>query len=200
MHLALFACLAAFCYPILTKLITLPARSTLVRRFRNKRTDINITFRNSEEIPRIIQRDRSMIGHLTEISTRLPVVVAVDAMSLNPALAIQRGEGMNRVLGAVDTIEVSDQQIIEYSTSSREFKKWAKNNSQSIITNTFAFLMQPLDPRLLYTLLHLLPATSRKASDETIRTLLRIREFLRDCGVDVSFLTIDGDPAYSEIV
>jgi hypothetical protein len=112
MHLALFACLTASCSPILTKFMTLPARSSVFRRFRNKRTDINITFRSIEEIPRIIQRYRSMIGNLTDVSAGLPVVVAVDAMSLNPALAIQRGEGTNLVLGAVDTIEVSDQQLI----------------------------------------------------------------------------------------
>jgi methyl coenzyme M reductase gamma subunit len=82
-----------------------------------------------------------MIGNLADGSARLPVILAVDAMRWNPALAFQRGEGTNRVLGAVDTIEVSDQQIIEYSTSSREFENWAKNNSHRAITDTFAFLM-----------------------------------------------------------
>jgi hypothetical protein len=95
-------------------------------------------FRNIEEIPRIHQRYRSMIGHLTDGSARLPVVVAVDAMSLNPPLAIQRGEGTTLVLGAVAPIEGSDQQIIEYSTSSREFENWAKNNLHRAITDTFA--------------------------------------------------------------
>jgi hypothetical protein len=79
-------------------------------------------FRKIEEISRIIQRSRSMIGNLTDGSARLRAVVAVDATRLNPALAIQREEGTNLVLGAIDTIEVSDQRIIEYSTSLREFE------------------------------------------------------------------------------
>jgi hypothetical protein len=91
------------------------------------------------------------------------------------------------------------QQLIEYSTSLREFENWAKNHSQNVIADTFAFLMQPLDPRLPCTLLHLLPATSGKASDEAVRILLRIREVLRDCSIDVFFLAFDGDSAYSKI-
>jgi hypothetical protein len=67
-----------------------------------------IPFRKIEEIPRVIQRYRSLIGNLTDAFARLPVVVAVDAMSLNPALASQRGEGTNLVLGGIDTIKVSD--------------------------------------------------------------------------------------------
>jgi hypothetical protein len=154
MHLAFVVCVTASCSPILTKFLTLPTRSSVFRRFRDKRTDIDTTFRNIEEIPRIIQRYRSLIGNLTDGSAKLPMVVAVDAMSLNPALAIQRGEGTNRVLGAVDTIEVSDQQIIEYSTSLRGFENEAKTNSDRAITDTFAFVMQSLDPRLPCTLLH----------------------------------------------
>jgi hypothetical protein len=67
-----------------------------------------------------------LIANLTDVSARLPVVVTVDAMSLNPVLTSQNGERMNRVLGAVDTIEVSDQQMIEYSTSLGEFENWTK--------------------------------------------------------------------------
>jgi hypothetical protein len=141
MHLALFTGFTASCSPFLTKFLTLPARSSVFRRLRNKRTDINITFRNIEEIPRTIQCCRSMIGNLRDASDRLPVVVAVDAMSLNPALAIQRGEGMNRVLVAVDTIEVSDQQMMKYSTSLREFENWAKTDSHRTITDTSPFLI-----------------------------------------------------------
>jgi hypothetical protein len=158
-------------------------------------------FHKIEEIPRIIQRSHSMIDDLTNGSARLTVVVVSDVMSLNPALtiAIQRREGRNLVLGAVDMTEVSDQQIIEYSTTLREFENWVKNNSQSPITDTFALLMQPLDPCLPCTLLHLRPADRGKASDETVRILLRIREVLRDYGVDISFLAFDGDSAYSKI-
>jgi hypothetical protein len=126
-----------------------------------------------------------VIGNQTDASARLPVIVAVDAMSLNPALAIQRGEGTNRVLGAIDAIEVFDPQIIEYSTSLREFEDWAKSNSHRAITDTFAFFMQSFDPRLPCTLFHLRPATNGKASDETVRRLLRIHEVLRDCGVEI---------------
>jgi hypothetical protein len=178
MRLALFACVTLSCFPILMKLRTFPAPSSVFRQFFNERTGVNIPFRNIEEIPGIIQCWRSMIGNLTVVSARLPVVVAVDAMSLNPGLAIQKGETTNRVLGAVDTIEVSDSQIIEYSASLCEFENWGKTNSHNRITDIFVFLLQPLDLCLLCTLLYLLSATSGKASDETVRILLRIREGL----------------------
>jgi hypothetical protein len=140
--------------PIRTKFLTLPARSSVFRGFRNERTCVNIPFRKIEEISRIIQRYHSLFGNLTDASARLPMMVAIDAIGLNPALAIQSGEGTDRVLAAVAAIKVSDQQIIEYSTSLRELENWAKNNSQNAITDTFALLMQPLDPRLPCTLLH----------------------------------------------
>jgi hypothetical protein len=121
-------------------------------------------------------------------------------MSITPALRIEETSNGNSVLGSVDQIDVSQSEFDDFSQHLQKFEEWGLNNSDSAITDTFAFILQPLSPELPCTLLHLSPETQGKATDRIVKLLDIIKDLLGQQNVTISYYAFDGDSAYSKLV
>jgi hypothetical protein len=92
-------------YMVIKHFVHVPALSTVREKISQLVRTNDITFRDLGEIPRIIAAYRKR----NEYQGMFRAVLAVDAMSLKPSMAINRDAAGIFVLGSVDPLDVSDE-------------------------------------------------------------------------------------------
>jgi hypothetical protein len=104
------------------------------------------------------------------------------------------------VLGSLSPLELSSEDADVMSDNLTAFEEWARNNSQFAVSDTFAFLLQPLSPSLPCTLLHLSPDSQGKATHRILVLLAELKNLLRRENVQVPYYGFDADSTYSKLV
>jgi hypothetical protein len=127
-----------------------------------------------------------------------PVVLACDAICFRPTVVV-REDGKVEGLAHVKSLDTPDL-FTQFLADPNAFMAFLKNHWKDAYSAFFAFQVQPLDPDLHCSLVHLLPRENGKGDDEIVAKLERLSKRLdEEFGFQVVAVAFDGDKAFNPL-
>lgn len=123
-------------------------------------------------------------------SANEPVILAVDACSVNPTVSIFSN---GTVEGLIEKYQMSKDLLTQSSTTISVFEEWMQNVSSLVIDSYFVYHVQPLNPSLNNFILHIVPSKGGKGNNSTISTLKKLAKILQSVNITVVSFSSDGD-------
>ncbi|KAK8837685.1 hypothetical protein M9Y10_036220 [Tritrichomonas musculus] len=119
-----------------------------------------------------------------------PVILAVDACSLNPAVSLFSN---GSITGLIHEYQMDKELLSQASTTISVFEKWISNHSKTIVDSYFVFQVQPLRPNLNSFILHIEPSKGGNANNQTLFILKKLAKILQKVKITVVSFSSDGD-------
>jgi hypothetical protein len=127
-----------------------------------------------------------------------PVVLACDAICFRPTVVV-REDGKVEGLAHVKSLDTPDL-FTQFLADPKAFMAFLQSHWKDAYSAYFAFQVQPLDPEVHCSLVHLLPRENGKGDDKIVQTLERLANRLdRDFGFHVVAFAFDGDKAFNPL-
>ena len=126
----------------------------------------------------------------------IKVVLAVDAISFNPILTIDKS---GTVYGTINTEKIDDVKLKKLNQDFTAFEKFVQKRKKFIVTDAFVYQVQPLLPFYNSFVIHVHPSTQGKGTDREVELLFKIKEIIENQNFEVISFAFDGDSVYNKL-
>lgn len=175
----------------------LPHPRTIQRRTAEPLETRMLELTDYERVPDICAAWRKQLR--IDSRTRVPIVLAVDAISFEPYLELSEG----KIVGLKKEVmleALKNQRTFELlGADLADWEAWVESHYDAVLTAAFAYHIQPLDPRYPCFVVHWQQKEHGKAGTAEADLLLAIRRRLQGLRFDVVALAADADSSYNTI-
>lgn len=183
------------CYIYLSKNLLLPHYNTLTA-YMKQQTKLNpekiINLDNLNEICENYREENNINN-----SVKIPGVLAVDALSLDPYVKI---DNMGNVSDIIGKLALSSEDLSKVKNVVKEQEGLIKKLKNITINSAFLYQFQPISSYYRCFTVYVQAATSGKAGQKQIDTLFTISKKLNENNFSVFSFASDGDPTYHTLI
>jgi hypothetical protein len=173
----------------------LPGESLINARFAQNRRAVSAALQDMARVSEVIALWMQTVP--PEIPGR-EIVLAVDAVAFRPLVTItENGE----IEGLKHLKRLDDKNLFEHFVLDPiSFAQFLAEHWKDAYSALFAFHIQPLNPKLPCSVVHVYAAEHGKGGPETVETLMRLKSILEgQFGFQVVGLAFDGDSCFNSL-
>lgn len=182
------------CYIYLSNSLLLPHYNALTT-YMKQQTKLNpekISLDNLNEICENYREENEINN-----SIKIPGVLAVDALSLDPYIKI---DNMGNISGIIGKLILSSEDLLKVKKVVNEQEELVKKLKNITINRAFLYQFQTINSYYKCFTVYVQAATSGKASQKQIDTLFTISKKLSENNFSVFSFASDGDPSYHKLI
>ena len=180
-------------YNFIRSNLPLPSLNTVRNHFNTYSTKIKENLVDINSIEDIILNYKKE----NNITGKLKVVLAVDAISFTPVVKIT-DQGF--IHGFIKDENLNKVELRKLNEKYSQFEKYISSmHSSSVIKASFVYQVQPISPLYRWFVVHIDVSTQGKATNYQVELLKKIKKYFEINEVEVVSYSFDGDTTYMKL-